>query len=102
MLLHVAARRVRIGDHVSDLVSCRSDRKSRRRVPESADFSFGLQQLLFLKFSEELETVRLSEFESSLKRLGVSFDSPKVGLPLRHVEVPLRPLWPVRLTPAFR
>ena len=30
----------------------------------------------------------LSEFESGLKGLGVSFDSPKVGLPLRHVEVP--------------
>jgi triacylglycerol esterase/lipase EstA (alpha/beta hydrolase family) len=36
---------------------------------------------------EELETVPLSEFESSLKGLGVSFESTKVGLPLRHVEV---------------
>jgi hypothetical protein len=41
-----------------------------------------------LEICKELETVRLSEFESSLKGLGVSFDSPKVGLPLRHVEVP--------------
>ena len=41
-----------------------------------------------LEICKELETVRLSEFESSLKGLGVSFESPKVGLPLRHVEVP--------------
>jgi len=41
-----------------------------------------------LEICKELETVRLSEFESSLKGLGVSFDWPKVGLPLRHVEVP--------------
>ncbi|MGA8658579.1 MAG: hypothetical protein WB586_20770 [Chthoniobacterales bacterium] len=44
-----------------------------------------------LEISKELETVGPSEFTSSLKRLGVSFDSPKVGLPLRHVEVPTSP-----------
>jgi pimeloyl-ACP methyl ester carboxylesterase len=36
----------------------------------------------------ELETMRLPEFTSSLKKLGVSFDWPKLGLPLRHVEAP--------------
>jgi pimeloyl-ACP methyl ester carboxylesterase len=40
---------------------------------------------------EEMQTTRVSEFESSLKNLGVSFESPNVGLPLRHVEVPTSP-----------
>jgi hypothetical protein len=39
----------------------------------------------------ELETVRLPEFTSSLKKLGVSFDWPKLGFPLRHVEAPTSP-----------
>jgi len=38
-----------------------------------------------------MQTTRVSEFESSLKNLGVSFESPNVGLPLRHVEVPTSP-----------
>jgi hypothetical protein len=44
-----------------------------------------------LQICKELESVRLSELKSGLKRLGVSFDSPKVGLPLRRVEVPTSP-----------
>jgi hypothetical protein len=39
----------------------------------------------------ELERVRLPEFTSSLKKLGVSFDWPKPGFPLRHVEAPTSP-----------
>jgi pimeloyl-ACP methyl ester carboxylesterase len=35
-----------------------------------------------------MQTIRLAQFESRLKSLGVSFDWPNVGLPLRHVEVP--------------
>src|ERR1700719_1668983 len=40
---------------------------------------------------EEMQTTRVSEFKSSLKNLGVSFESPNVRLPLRHVEVPPSP-----------
>ena len=38
-----------------------------------------------------MEVQKPSQFASNLKKLGVSFDSPKVGLPLRHVEVPTSP-----------
>ena len=55
-----------------------------------------------LEICKELETVRLSEFESSLKGVGVSFESPKVGLPLRMSKFLLRALTPVQLMPAFR
>ena len=34
-----------------------------------------------------LETSHPQEFISSLKKLDVSFDSPNIGLPLRHVEI---------------
>jgi pimeloyl-ACP methyl ester carboxylesterase len=37
---------------------------------------------------EEMQTIRLAQFKSRLKSLGVSFDWPKVELPLRDVEVP--------------
>ena len=37
---------------------------------------------------EDMQTIRLAQFKSRLKSLGVSFDWPKLGLPLRHVEVP--------------
>jgi pimeloyl-ACP methyl ester carboxylesterase len=40
---------------------------------------------------EDMQTTGVSEFKSSLKNLGVSFKSPKVRLPLRHVEVPPPP-----------
>src|ERR1700731_4901810 len=40
---------------------------------------------------EDMQTTRVSEFKSSLKNLGVSFESPNVRLPLRHVEVPPSP-----------
>src|SRR6202035_5365079 len=33
---------------------------------------------------EEMQTTRVSEIKSSLKNLGVSFESPSVRLPLRH------------------
>ena len=36
----------------------------------------------------QLETSHPQEFISSLKKLDVSFDSPNIGLPLRHVEIP--------------
>jgi pimeloyl-ACP methyl ester carboxylesterase len=36
----------------------------------------------------QLETSHPQEFISSLKELDVSFDSPNIGLPLRHVEIP--------------
>jgi len=36
---------------------------------------------------EDMLTTPVSEFKSSLKNLGVSFESPKVRLPLRDVEV---------------
>src|ERR1700686_988843 len=36
---------------------------------------------------EDMQTTRVSEFKSSLKKLGVWFKSPNVRLPLRHVEV---------------
>jgi pimeloyl-ACP methyl ester carboxylesterase len=35
-----------------------------------------------------MEVQKPSQFAANLKKLGVSFDWPKVGLPLRHVEVP--------------
>ena len=38
-----------------------------------------------------MEVQKPSQFASNLKKLEVSFDSPKVGLPLRHVEVPTSP-----------
>ena len=34
-----------------------------------------------------MEVQNPPQFASSLKKLGVSFDSPKVGLPLRHVQI---------------
>jgi pimeloyl-ACP methyl ester carboxylesterase len=37
---------------------------------------------------EGMQTTGVSQFKSSLKNLGVSFESPYVRLPLRHVEVP--------------
>ena len=40
---------------------------------------------------EDMQPTRVSEFKSSLKNLGVSFASPNVRLPLRHVEVPPSP-----------
>jgi hypothetical protein len=36
---------------------------------------------------EEMQSTGVSEFKSRLKNLDVSFESPNVGLPLRHVEV---------------
>jgi hypothetical protein len=36
---------------------------------------------------EEMQTTPVPEFISTLKNLGVSFDWPNVGLPLRHVEI---------------
>jgi hypothetical protein len=38
-----------------------------------------------LEICEDMQTTRVSEFKSSLKNLGVSFESPNVRLPLRHV-----------------
>ncbi|MEA3204831.1 MAG: hypothetical protein QOG92_452, partial [Verrucomicrobiota bacterium] len=35
-----------------------------------------------------MEVQKPSQFAANLKKLGVSFDWPKVGLPLRYVEVP--------------
>ena len=40
---------------------------------------------------EDMQITRVSEFKSSLKNLGVSFEPPSVRLPLRHVEVPPSP-----------
>ena len=40
---------------------------------------------------QDMQTTGVSEFKSSLQNLGVSFESPKVRLPLRHVEVPPPP-----------
>jgi hypothetical protein len=40
---------------------------------------------------EDMQTAGVSGFQSSLKNLGVSFEAPKVRLPLRHVEVPPPP-----------
>src|SRR5580692_261691 len=40
---------------------------------------------------EDLQTTGVSAFKSSLKNLGISFESPNVRLPLRHVEVPPPP-----------
>src|SRR5271165_6575157 len=40
---------------------------------------------------EDMRITRVSEFKSSLKTLGVSFESLKVRLPLHHVEVPPSP-----------
>jgi pimeloyl-ACP methyl ester carboxylesterase len=36
----------------------------------------------------ELEASPPQEFKSSLEKLGVSFDSPNIGIPLHHVEIP--------------
>jgi pimeloyl-ACP methyl ester carboxylesterase len=40
---------------------------------------------------EDMQTTGVSEFQSSLKNLGITFESPKVRLPLRDVEVPPPP-----------
>ena len=55
-----------------------------RRLP----VSLSTYNAAVLEICNELETMRLPEFTSSLKKLGVSFDWPKLGLPLRHVEAP--------------
>jgi hypothetical protein len=53
-----------------------------------------IQAPLFNRFAavreicEGMQTTGVSEFKSNLKNLGVSFESPNVRLPLRHVEVP--------------
>ena len=84
LLLHVAAgaAEASVSRSLVDWIA-RADSAYR-----SLPISLSAYNSAVLEICKELETVRLSEFESSLKGLGVSFDSPKVGLPLRHVEVP--------------
>ena len=85
LLVHVApgaADEASVSPSLADRVA-RADSAYR-----SLPISLSAYNSAVLEICKELETVRLSEFESSLKGLGVSFDSPKVGLPLRHVEVP--------------
>jgi hypothetical protein len=84
LLLHVAAgaAEASVSRSLADWIA-RAD-SAHRGLP----ISLSAYNSAVLEICKELETVRLSEFESSLKGLGVSFDSPKVGLPLRHVEVP--------------
>lgn len=54
-----------------------------RKLPASiADYNFAVRELC-----TELEMERPRQFASNLRRLGVEFDSPKVPLPLRRVQV---------------
>jgi pimeloyl-ACP methyl ester carboxylesterase len=48
-----------------------------------AAYNFAVRELCVA-----MEMQKPSQFAANLKKLGVSFDWPKVGLPLRHVEVP--------------
>jgi pimeloyl-ACP methyl ester carboxylesterase len=85
LLLHVApgaADEASVSPSLADRVA-RADSAYR-----SLPISLPAYNSAVFEICKELETVRLSEFKSSLTRLGVSFDSPKVGLPLRHIEVP--------------
>jgi len=84
LLLHAAAgaAEASVSPSLADRIA-RADSAYR-----SLPISLSAYNSAVLEICKELETVRLSEFESRLKGLGVSFDSPKVGLPLRHVEVP--------------
>ena len=84
LLLHVAAgaAEASVSPSLADRIA-RADSAYR-----SLPISLSAYNSAVLEICKELETVRLSEFESSLRGLGVSFDSPKVALPLRHVEVP--------------
>jgi hypothetical protein len=40
-----------------------------------------------LEICAAMEVQEPPQFASSLKELGVSFDMPKIGLPLRHVQI---------------
>jgi hypothetical protein len=49
------------------------------------------------KVADRLEKSEPAEFAVSLTQLGVEFDYPHIGLPLRHVEVPDQPADPTAL-----
>jgi pimeloyl-ACP methyl ester carboxylesterase len=88
LLLHVAtcaANQVSASPSLADRIA-RADSAYR-----SLPISLSAYNNAVLEICKQLETARLSEFTSSLKKLGVLFDSPKVGLPLRHLEVPTSP-----------
>jgi hypothetical protein len=55
---------------------------------QSLPASLAAYNLTVRELCGAMEVQTPSQFASNLKKLGVSFDSPKVGLPLRHVEVP--------------
>jgi hypothetical protein len=85
LLLHVApgaADEASVSPSLADRVA-RAD-SAYRNLP----ISLPAYNSAVFEICRELETVRLSEFKSKLKELGVSFGLPKLGLPLRHVEVP--------------
>ena len=58
---------------------------------QSLPASLAAYNLTVRELCRAMEVQKPSQFASNLKKLGVSFDSPKVGLPLRHVEVPTSP-----------
>jgi pimeloyl-ACP methyl ester carboxylesterase len=58
---------------------------------QSLPASLAAYNLTVRELCGAMEVQKPSQFASNLKKLGVSFDSPKVGLPLRHVEVPTSP-----------
>ena len=55
---------------------------------QSLPASLAAYNLTVRELRGAMEVQKPSQFASNLKKFGVSFDSPKVGLPLRHVEVP--------------
>ena len=58
---------------------------------QSLPASLAAYNLTVRELCGAMEVQKPSQFASNLKKLGVSFDSPKVGLPLHHVEVPTSP-----------
>lgn len=98
LLLHVAAgaAEASVSPSLADRIA-RADSAYR-----SLPISLSAYNSAVLEICKELETVGLSEFESSLKGLGVSFDSPKVDFRFAMSKSLLRALTPVQLMPAFR
>jgi len=98
LLLHVAAgaAEASVSPSLADRIA-RADSAYR-----SLPISLSAYNSAVLEICKELETVGLSECESSLKGLGVSFDSPKVDFRFAMSKFLLRARTPVQLMPAFR
>ncbi|MBV8330627.1 MAG: hypothetical protein JOZ61_09190 [Verrucomicrobia bacterium] len=80
--------------HVADAADSASSQVSLSALVRNADAAYrGLPgsiaayDLAVRELCRELQVERPPQFASNLKKLGVQFDSPKIGLPLRHVQI---------------